>query len=486
MNRKTRRDFLTDAGAASALLLAGCSRPVNTGSTGAGSELNTAAKPADVTLRIGSVLAEIAKDHTISTIGYNGTVPGPLIRLREGIPVTVELFNDTDTPELVHWHGQTVPASVDGAAEERSLEVPPHGHIRYQLTPQPAGARFVHSHVMSMADLNRGTYTGQFAFVYIEPKNNAGQYDQELFLATHEFEPFFGAEEMEEEDEKDPEIERKTKEAQQKQEKPNGWEIGYQRFTMNGRCLGFGEPVRVKEGQRVLFHFLNASATENIQLALPGHQFQVVALDGNLVPQPRSVEVLELGTAERVSAVVEMKNPGVWVLGTPKDDDRKNGMGIVVEYANKMGPPRWLKPDKKPWDYTLFGQTRTAPNPDETIPLVFGKINGGKGAFNHWTINGSSFDEKAQPRTIQKGKRYRLIFDNQTDDAHPIHLHRNSFELMSVHGKPTGGILKDVVLVKGFKKIEVDVVPAMDGLTLFHCHQQLHMDYGFKLLFNVV
>ena len=52
--------------------------------------------------------------------------------------------------------------------------------------------------------------------------------------------------------------------------------------------------------------------------------------------------------------------------------------------------------------------------------------------------------------------------------------------------KPTAGVLKDVVLVKGFRKVEVDVTPVLDGLTLFHCHQQLHMDYGFKALFNVV
>jgi len=485
MNEPTRRNFLTVAAAASGLLGSACSSSTSTGVNGSATPGAKPSGPADVTLRIGNVLADIAKEHTISTIGYNGSVPGPLIRLREGVPVTVELFNDTDTPELVHWHGQIIPASVDGAAEEKSLEVPAHGHIRYQLTPQPSGARFVHTHVMSMGDLNRGTYTGQFAFVYIEPKANPGQFDQEVFLATHEFEPFFGAEEMEEGDEEDKDAERKKKEAQQKQEKPNGWEIGYQRFTINGKALGYGEPIRVKEGQRVLFHILNASATENIQLALSGHQFQIVALDGNPVPQPQSLDTLELGTAERISAIVEMKNPGVWVLGTPKDDDRKNGMGIVVEYANRTGSARWVKPQKRPWDYTVFGQNRTLQDPEETIPLVFGKINGGNGGFNRWTINGASFDEKAQPRTLQKGKRYRLVFDNQTDDAHPIHLHRNSFELTNVHGKSTSGILKDVVLVKGFKKIEVDVTPAM-GLTLLHCHQQLHMDYGFKLLFNVI
>ena len=166
---------------------------------------------------------------------------------------------------------------------------------------------------------------------------------------------------------------------------------------------------------------------------------------------------------------------------------KASGTGKVGEAASatRTGSARWVKPQRKPWDYTMFGNNNPVPAPVETIPLVIGKINGGKGGFNRWTINGSGFDEKAPPRTLQKGKRYRLIFDNQTDDAHPIHLHRNSFELTNVHGKLTGSILKDVVLVRGFKKIEVDVAPAMDGLTLFHCHQQLHMDYGFKLLFNV-
>src|ERR1022692_4231103 len=195
----SRRNFLTDLAAGSGLLLAGCSPSAApekaANSTGAAPPTG----PADVTLRIGPVLVDIAKDHTISTIGYNGTVPGPLIRLREGVPVTVDLFNDTDTPEFVHWHGQTIPAEVDGAEEEKSRVVPAHGQLRYRLTPGPSGARFVHTQAMPMSDLNRGTYTGQFGFVYIEPKSNPGSYDQEIFLATHEWEPFYTTAEMEEE-----------------------------------------------------------------------------------------------------------------------------------------------------------------------------------------------------------------------------------------------------------------------------------------------
>src|SRR5215468_8978894 len=97
----TRRKFLTGIG----LLAAGCSREAERGGPTPPPDANT---PADVRLGIGPVLVDIAKDHTISTIGYNGSVPGPLIRMKEGVPVTVEIFNDTDTSELVHWHGQNI------------------------------------------------------------------------------------------------------------------------------------------------------------------------------------------------------------------------------------------------------------------------------------------------------------------------------------------------------------------------------------------
>lgn len=468
----TRRSFLSGIAATAGALSVGCSAGAKSVKEGRAAEPGG---PPDVTLRIAPVVVEIAKNHAISTIGYNNSVPGPLIRLREGVPATIEIFNDTDTPELVHWHGMVVPSKVDGAEEEGSLVTPAHGHLRYRLTPQPSGTRFVHTHVMSMTDLCRGTFTGQFGFVYIDPKRNPGRYDQEIFLATHEWEPYFTMQEEEE-------YERH----EGKEEEPHGWEVRYQRFTINGKCLGSGEPVRVKQGQRVLFHLLNASATENIRLALAGHRFQVVALDGNPVPNPELIDVLELGTAERIDAVVTMDNPGVWIFGSPKEDERKNGMGIVIEYANRSGAPQWISPPKRAWDYTLFGDNRRAPKPDEVIPLVFGLKNGkGRHTFEQWTINGASYDPRTRPRALDRGRRYRLSFDNQSEDMHPVHLHRDSFELIKVNGKPTTGVIKDVVLVKAFQKVEADVTPSMQGLSLFHCHHQVHMDQGFKMLFEV-
>ncbi len=87
---------------------------------------------------------------------------------------------------------------------------------------------------------------------------------------------------------------------------------------------------------------------------------------------------------------------------------------------------------------------------------------------------------------IQQGKRYRLRMRNASDDIHPIHLHRHSFELVRVAGRPTSGVHKDVVMVGGYQEMEVDFVADNPGLTLFHCHQQVHMDFGFMALFEYV
>jgi FtsP/CotA-like multicopper oxidase with cupredoxin domain len=244
----------------------------------------------------------------------------------------------------------------------------------------------------------------------------------------------------------------------------------------------------VKSGERVMFHVLNASATEIRSLALPGHSFTVVALDGNSVPAPTAVPVLWIGTAERVSAIVEMNHPGVWVLGDLADDDRSHGMGTVVEYAGATGKPRWVKPKAATWDYTIFGKGTATSAPDETIDMLFEKNNAALKGFNQWTINGTPFSmDKMTPMfRIHKGRRYRVRMRNASDDIHPVHLHRHSFELIRFAGKPTAGIMKDVVMLGGYQELEFDFVADNPGRTLFHCHQQLHMDFGFMALFDYV
>ena len=124
----------------------------------------------DYSLHIAASAIEIAPKHIVSTITYNGQVPGPLLRFKEGQEVTVEVHNDTDSPEQLHWHGQMVSADVDGAAEEGTPYIPAHGMRRITFSPQPAGVRFYHTHNRAGADLHAGQYSGQVGVAYIEPK----------------------------------------------------------------------------------------------------------------------------------------------------------------------------------------------------------------------------------------------------------------------------------------------------------------------------
>ena len=281
-----------------------------------------------------------------------------MLRMQEGKPVTVDVLQRHRRAGISPLAWIVLPPEVDGVEEEGTPMVPPHGRFRYQFTPRPAGTRWYHSHVMAGADLHRGTYTGQFGFLMIESANTPGNYDKEVFLALREWEPFFNPEEEDDDDTSNagPQPERpKTLDTS-----PSGLEVGYQMFSINDKSLGAGEPIRVQPGDRVLMHLLNASASMNRSIALPGHRFQIVAMDGNPVPTPQAVDVIYMGPGERVDAIVEMNQPGIWILGTTTDDVRNAGMGVLIEYANQHKQPQWVAPPKSVWDYTIFGKGRSA------------------------------------------------------------------------------------------------------------------------------
>ncbi|HEY6967956.1 MAG TPA: multicopper oxidase domain-containing protein [Candidatus Angelobacter sp.] len=500
---KSRRNFLKAAGmTAGAVLFSPADGFARTQSGTAQREsesVSSDSSPADYTLRIKTVPVEIAPKKIISLTTYNGQFPGPLVRLREGKQAVIDVYNETDVAEQLHWHGQMIPVEVDGSAEEGTPFIPARGRRRIVFTPKPAGFRFYHTHNRGGADFSAGQYGGEVGPVYIEPRHEPGNYDREVFLVLKEFEPTFSRGGDMPQDFLSPAT--KVKELQEQGESsmkaslakgmPHGYEVGYGSFTINGRMLHHGEPIRVKQGERVLFHILNGSATEIRSLALPGHAFHVVALDGNPVPNPATVPGLWLGTAERISAIVQMNHPGIWIMGDLADDDRRHGMGVVVEYAGHKGKPQWVAAPHFRWSYARFAKPgATAPSPDETLEMTFVKENAAEEGFNRWTINGVAYPmaNVTAPASfhLRQGKRYRLHMRNASDDIHPIHLHRHSFELTSFAGQPTAGLLKDVFMLGGYQEATVDFVADNPGLTLFHCHQQLHMDYGFMTLFDYV
>lgn len=442
-----RREFLGLSGAAAAGTLLKDKSPVPE-------------QPADVTLQIALLKLEIAPRKVISTTAYNGRVPGPLIRWPEGKPIAIDVVNQSETAEIVHWHGLFNSSEMDGAMEEGSPMIPPGATKRYAFTPRPSGFRWYHTHTFAGHNLKKGQYAGQFGCFYIHPKDDPGAYDQQIFLTLHDWNAYMGG------------------------GSDASMDAVYEYSTIDDRMLGHGDPIKVKEGQRVLFHLLNASATVTHWLALAGHSMTVVAMDGNAVPVQAGTEAVRLAPAERVDALVEMNHPGSWILGETREAIRKAGMGIVVEYANARGGPTWVDPPETIWDYRRFARSEASlKRPDERIPLLFESKFRGHGEFDFWTINGESYPH-TRTVLLTQAKRYRLAMTNQSLDDHPIHLHRHTFEVTSLDGQALSGLLKDVIVVKAHSSAEVDFVAANPGNTLFHCHQQSHMDFGFMMLFR--
>jgi FtsP/CotA-like multicopper oxidase with cupredoxin domain len=459
-----RRRFLERARETSLALAGGLITP---GGFAAPDRALAQAASADHTIRIAPLSLEIAPGKVIRTTGYDGSVPGPTLRLKEGEPVQINVVNDSGYPNLIHWHGLYLPADQDGATEEGSALISPGGSLLYSYTPRPAGTRWYHSHAMAMTDLNKSTYSGEFGFLVVEPAaGDPGQYDREVLLAAHHWEGAWVS----------------LQDIKKGPPPDNGLEVMYHAATLGDRMLGHGDPIRVREGERVLFRILNASGNMGISLALSGHRFRVIALDGNPVPRQASADVLKLDVAERADVIVEMNNPGVWVFGSADDDDRMMGMGVVVEYANRKGEPQWIKPEKTAWDYGVFANTEAARTPDETISLKFEKVPGGRGGYNRWTINGKSWPDTNPLFTVNEGRRYRLDLDNNSGDEHPVHLHRHTFEVTKVGDKAMSGLMKDTISLPRFSKAEIDFVADDPGKTFFHCHHQDHMDEGFAAL----
>ena len=211
-----------------------------------------------------------------------------------------------------------------------------------------------------------------------------------------------------------------------------------------------------------------------------GHLFHVIALDGNAVPVPRRVPILDLGPGERVDAIVEMNRPGVWILGEVRTEQRAAGMGIVVEYADQAGRRRdGSPPGRFVWDYTTFGGRDAAPEPDGRLTMVF-QGHGRRASLDDQRQVASA---KTDPIVVQANRAVPLASGQSKRRCAP--------------GSPAPSPIRDrarspVSRCQGSGKTSSScrrgnrsrwMCPTTQpGLSLFHCHQQFHMDMGFMTM----
>ncbi len=417
---------------------------------------------------------------------YDGTVPGPLVRLRQGEPARLVVENRLDQETTVHWHGSRLPNAMDGVPGMTQPPIKSGESFVYEFTPPDAGTFWYHPHANSLEQLGRG-----LAGAVIVEERDPLEVDRDLLwlLAdwrlkdTGEIASGFG----------------------NRMEAAMSGRVG-NTVTLNGQ-VSEGEQVRA--GERVRLRLVNGSLARIMALRFEGHSPVVVAIDG----QPCGPHELDggrilLGPAMRVDVVLDMQGePG---RRYEVVDDFYDGLSYrLTQLAYDQQPP--LR--ERPLDASIDLPRNPLPEPDlgtserHDLTLQGGMMGGGMlggmmgggmiqgmtgmGGGPAWAINGMSMtgDGHAgmEPAlTFQRGRSVVLILRNQTAWWHPMHLHGHSMRVLSRNGAPVAHRQwQDTVLMAPKDVVEVAFVADNPGDWMLHCHVMDHQMTGMMTVLRV-
>jgi FtsP/CotA-like multicopper oxidase with cupredoxin domain len=417
----------------------------------------------------------------VNAIGYNGSIPGPVLRVAHGQRVHVEYVNQSSIQTGVHWHGMVLPNAMDGAVGVTQAPVSHVGRFSYAFAPDPPGTRWYHDHAGDV-----GVLRGLFGMFVVEDPSDEPA-DVECAVVFHDVPDFASVQAAMMGDSRAPMIDPAGS-PEMRAMKPSdkmGDEVRYLAHCINGATYPNTKNLKVNVGDRVRLRILNASATQTRYVRLAGHQLRVTHADGNPVPVPMEFEALRIGVAERYDAWFEVKRPGAWLLQGLSSDPLAFQQAMVVytpgmEKAAPLSAPQSLDGV----DYLTYEKLGGgfAPAVDERGVTVRKAFTLGGGAWDspRWTLNGAIWPNTPKI-AVRRGDRVRLHFKNTTDMDHPMHLHGHVFRIVEIDGEPLARPLnKDTSLVRsnGGTMTWIFDADSPAGRWLLHCHNEIHMMDG--------
>ena len=454
----TRREFLSDSVYAAAWLGASRALVVNAASAPDVREFTLVAREAAI---------ETSPGRSRLTWTYDGRVPGPEIRVREGERIRVTLRNELPAPTSIHWHGVPVPNAMDGVAGITQPPVAPGDSFTYDFEASPAGTYFYHSH--TGLQLDRGLYGP----LVVEPREDPEPAaDREYVLVLDDW--------------LDMTPEQAFAELQQRSPMRGGMMGGsddplYAAHLLNGRTSELAAPLTVARGERVRLRLINAGSATTFRVGVAGHRVTVTHADGQRV-RPIEVDTLAIGVGERYDVEFAAGNPGVWPLLAGSIDSPLVSVVVPLVYERtleSLRPVTVWPPELSRGRVLRYVDLAPANDADppavgvtQIIPITLGSAMMGGYV---WTINGQAYPN-ANPIGLDPGARVRLRVTNATMMRHPLHLHGHFFTVR-LPGQ-TGGPTKDTVLVDPMATLDLDFLTDNPGRWFFHCHHLYHMEAG--------
>jgi FtsP/CotA-like multicopper oxidase with cupredoxin domain len=413
-------------------------------------------------------------------LAYEGRIPGPVLRVRHGQRLRVRYVNESGVPSTIHWHGMILPNAMDGVPGVTQPAVPPGGEFLYAFTPTPPGTRWYHDHV----DMN--LIRGLFGMIVVEDPRDPVP-DAEFALVFHDVPSMrsvvAASRGISDAPMDEPEGSREM--AEMRPGERMGDEVRYIAHCIDGDLYPYGRVLRVKVGDLVRLRILNASPTVTRYIRLAGHRLRVTHTDGNPLERPVEVDVLRVGTAERLDAWFEVRRPGAWLLQGLGSDALAYQQAVVVatpgmENAAPVAVAESLDDAGEIFDYRSAAGTAHALPVEPVAARRRFTLGGGRYGSGRWTIDGRVWPH-VPPLDVRRGERLLVRFENRTDMEHPMHLHGHLFHVVEVGGTPLARPLpKDTALVpaNGGTMSWLVTADAPPGRWLLHCHNEIHMMDG--------
>lgn len=401
---------------------------------------------------------------------FNGTAPGPVLRVKQGDLVDVKLVNHLSFGVSIHWHGINLANAADGVAGLTQDAVKPGQTYEYRFIPPDAGTYWYHSHQFSDIE----TSNGLFGILIVDPATPSPIHaDVDTQVALHTWTDTNG-------------------------------QVVYTMDTADNTGDATASTTgalvrRFKPGQWVRLRIVNTNETPSgrpLLVTLVGTPFKVISLDGHDLNNPGWLQntPLPIGSAQRYDILFQIPAQGPVSLVTAGDTNPGTQASYLNGPAMLMGQgmlPKTLPAVGKWFDLTTYGTPAPASitpgshfDVEYTMTLGFQQMGVSLGrSAPVYTING-----KVAPYTdmlmVKEGQLVKLHIVNTTDLFHPIHIHGHTFTVLSKNGTPLTGspVHVDTILVGPHETWDVAFLANNPGLWMLHCHNFQHADFGMDMM----
>lgn len=387
---------------------------------------------------------------TTRSFGFNGSLPGPEIRVPQGQQLNVLLRNQLNEGTAVHWHGIRLENAMDGVPMLTQNIVDPHSTHAYQFTPPDAGTFWYHSHYLSHEQVARGLMGP-----LIVEEANPPDVDHDITAVLVDW--------------------RLDEIGQMTDDFATMHDVAHA-GRMGNFARAFMPNVSLRKGQRIRLRMINAATDRIFPLALTGLNGKVVALDGMPLSSPRAFETIDLAPAQRADVIADVEDTLKIAMTT------RGGSYVLAQLAidGEVEPRVSAIPTLPSNDVPHPGNVAQ----DLVLTMQGGAMGGRHGGDNIWAFNDLSDIQSAPFARFERGEAARIRLVNDTSFPHGIHLHGHHF--FEVQDDGSHGDLRDTTLVQANETRDIVCVFDNPGKWMLHCHMLSHQAGGMKTWVEVL